>query len=123
MLTIRFFRTGKKNQPFFRIVITDKKNPPRGGRFLEKLGFYNPLTKKRGIKIERIKYWLEKGVQISDPVYNLLINEKIIKGKKRSVHKKSKKKVETPKKEEKEEMEVKKESKKDEKIKEEQSSS
>jgi len=96
MLKIRFFRTGKKNQPFFRIVVTEKKNPPRGGRFLEILGFYNPLTKEKKLKKERIEYWLKNGAQLSERVYNLLINQGIIKGKKKPVHsKKNKKEKET----------------------------
>lgn len=92
MLVIRFLRTGKKNQPFFRIVVTDKRNPPRGGRFVEILGSVNPLTKKRTIKKERVQYWLSKGAKPSDTVYNLLVTEKVIKGKKAAVHKKKKSK-------------------------------
>ena len=92
MLRIRFFRTGKKNQPFFRIVVTDKRNPPRGGRFLEILGFYNPLTKEKGLKKERIKYWLSVGAKPSNRVHNLLIEEKILEGEKIAVHKKKKEK-------------------------------
>ena len=92
MLAIRFLRAGKKNQPFFRIVVTDKKNPPRGGRFLEMVGFFNPLTKEKKLKAERIKYWLSVGAQPSDTVHNLLVAEKVIEGKKIDVHKKPKKK-------------------------------
>lgn len=97
MLIIRFIRTGKKNQPFFRIVVTDKRNAPRGGNFLEVLGFFNPLTKEKALKKERIKYWLSVGAKTSDRVHNLLISEKVIQGKKIDVHKKSKKKEEKPK--------------------------
>lgn len=110
MLVIRFIRTGKKNQPFFRIVVTDKKNPPRGGRSLEVLGFFNPLTKEKSLKKERIEYWLSVGAQTSDRVHNLLVSEKIIEGKKIAVHKKAKEK----KKAEKEPKEEKKEEKKEE---------
>ena len=92
MLVIRLLRTGKKNQPFFRIVVTDKRNPPRAGRFVENVGFWNPLTKERKINGERIKYWLSKGAQTSDTVHNFLIDEKIIEGKKIAKHKKAKKK-------------------------------
>jgi len=92
MLVIRFLRTGKKHQPFFRIVVTDKKNPPKGGRFLEIVGFFNPLTKEKNIKEERIKYWISVGAQPSDRVHNILVAENIIKGKKISVHAKTKKK-------------------------------
>ncbi len=87
MLVIRFFRAGKRNQPFFKIVVTDKKNAPRGGRFVEEVGFFNPLTKEKNMKAERIKYWLSKGAKASDTVHNLLVKSKIIEGKKIPSHK------------------------------------
>ena len=90
MLRIRFQRVGKKNQPFFRLVVIEKGRSPRGGRF-EKLGFFNPLTKEKGLRAERIKYWLSVGAQPSDRVYNLLVDEKIIEGKKKAVHARPKK--------------------------------
>ena len=91
MLVIRFLRVGKKNQPSFKIVVTDKRRPPRGGRFVEELGFYNPLKKEKVLREERIKHWLSVGAKPSDTVYNLLVKEGIIEGKKISVHKKPKK--------------------------------
>jgi small subunit ribosomal protein S16 len=91
MLVIRFLRTGKKAQPFFKIVVTDKKNPPRGGSFIENLGFINPLTKEKSVKGERVKHWLSVGAQASDSVHNLLVEQKIIEGKKIVVYSKSKK--------------------------------
>ncbi len=94
MLVIRLLRTGKKNQPFFQIVVTDKKNPPKGGRFVEKIGFWNPLTKEKKIDVERVKHWLSKGVQLSDTVHNFLVDEKIIEGKKISQHNRPKEKQE-----------------------------
>ena len=97
MLSIRLFRTGKKNQAFFKIVVTDKRRPPRGGRFVEEVGFLNPLTKEKRLKKERIKYWLSAGAKPSDTVYNLLIKEKILEGKKIPVHKKKKKEEEAKK--------------------------
>lgn len=95
MLIIRFFRTGKKNQPAFKIVVTDRRKPPRAGRFVEEVGFYNPLTKEKVLKSERIKYWLSVGAKPSDTVFNLLVSENIVEGKKMPVHKKAKKKKET----------------------------
>ena len=92
MLVIRFLRIGKKNQAFFRIVVTDKRNPPKAGRFLEILGFYNPLTKERKIKAERIQHWISNGAKPSDRVHNLLISEGVIKGKKIAVHSTTKRK-------------------------------
>jgi len=93
MLTIRYLRTGKKNQPFYRVVVTDKKNPAKAGRFLEIVGFVNPFTKEKQIKADRIKYWLSVGAKTSDTVNNLLVQEKIIEAKKKAVHKKPKKKA------------------------------
>jgi small subunit ribosomal protein S16 len=94
MLVIRFFRVGKKNQPSFKIVVADKRNPTRAGRFTEEVGFWNPTTKEKVLKTERIKYWISVGAKPSPTVFNLLISEKIIEGKKIAKHKKSKKKVE-----------------------------
>lgn len=91
MLVIRLFRTGKKNQPSFKIVVTDKKNPPRGGRFIEEVGTYSPLTKHKTLKAERVKYWMSVGAKPSDTVFNLLVSEKVIKGKKLPKHTKPKK--------------------------------
>ncbi len=97
MLKIRFFRTGKKHQPSFKVIVTDRRRPPRGGRFVEAVGFWNSLTKEKTLKKERIKYWISKGAKPSGSVYNLLIKEKVLEGKKIDVHKKSKKKpVESP---------------------------
>ncbi len=90
MLVIRLFRTGKKNQPFFKIVVTDKRKSSTRGRFVEEVGFWNPLTKEKSLKQERIKYWLSVGAKPSATVHNLLISEKIIEGKKTPVHKKKK---------------------------------
>ncbi len=93
MLTIRLFRVGKKRQPTYKIVVTDKKNPPSAGRFVEEIGFYNPLTKERKINKERALYWISNGAQQSDTVYNFLITDKIIQGKKKPKHKIIKKEV------------------------------
>ncbi len=93
MLTIRYLRAGKKNQLFYRVVVTDKKNPPRAGSFLEIVGFVNPFTKEKQLKADRIKYWLSVGAKTSDTVNNLLVKEKIIEAKKIAVHKKPKKKA------------------------------
>ncbi len=92
MLVIRFFRIGKKNQPSFKIVVTDKRKSSTRGRFVEEVGFYNPQSKEKVLKTERIKYWLSVGAQPSPTVHNLLVSEKIIEGKKIDVHKKPKKK-------------------------------
>ncbi len=84
MLMIRLLRKGKRNQPFFKIVVSDKRNPPKGGRFTDVVGFINPLTKEKKIDAEKAKYWISVGAQTSDTVHNLLVREKIIIGKKRN---------------------------------------
>ena len=90
MLVIRLFRVGKKNQPSFKMVVTDKKRPTRAGRFLEEVGFWNPLTKEKVLKKERILHWISVGAKPSASLHNLLISEKIIEGKKIPKHKKPK---------------------------------
>ena len=85
MLMIRLFRVGKKKQPSYKIVVTDKKNAPSRGRFVEEVGFYNPLTKQINVKNERIVYWLSVGAKASDTVHNLLVVNKVIEGEKRKI--------------------------------------
>lgn len=92
MLTIRLTRKGKKNQPFFRVVVVDKRVSSKAGKFTEDLGYVDPLTKKRSFKKERILYWISKGAKPSPSIANLLISEKIIEGKKIHVSKIGKKK-------------------------------
>jgi small subunit ribosomal protein S16 len=91
MLKIRFLRTGKKNQPTFKIVVINSRRGPKSGRFVEEVGFFNPRTKEKILRKERIKYWLKIGAKTSPRVFNLLVSEKIIEGKKIALHKKAKK--------------------------------
>ena len=75
-LAIRMTRGGRKNRPFYKIVVADKRMP-RDGRFLEKLGTFDPLLpdndeKRVILNLERIKYWIEQGAQPSDRVARML---------------------------------------------------
>ncbi len=90
MLMIRLQRAGRRNEPHFRIVVTEKTTSPRG-KYLESLGFVNPLEKKRSVDKERALYWISKGAQPSDTVRNLLVSEKVLDMPKVPKHKKSKK--------------------------------
>ncbi len=83
MLVIRLSRVGKKNQPEYRLIINEKHKDPWGD-VLEYLGYYNPRTEPPTItlKVERIKYWLTQGAQVSDTVRNILIDQGIMEGKK-----------------------------------------
>jgi small subunit ribosomal protein S16 len=70
---IRLARHGAKKKPFYRIVVADSENP-RDGRFLEKVGTYDPLKDPVEVSLnpDRIKYWMEKGAIPSDTVKSLL---------------------------------------------------
>lgn len=81
MLVIRFQRVGRKNDPAFRIVLTEKRSKPKSGE-REILGSHHPHTKTTILKEERILYWLSKGAKASGTVHNLLIAKGVIKGKK-----------------------------------------
>lgn len=82
MVTLKLARVGKKKQPTFRLVVTEKGSDPWGHN-LEILGWKNPRTKETKFEVERIKYWLSKGAQMTATVNNLLIDQKIITGEKR----------------------------------------
>ena len=84
MLVIRFSRVGKKNRAQFRIVAQERTAAP-SGKHIEILGSYDPHFKKGVFKKERIKHWIKNGAQVSDSVYNILIKQGIIKGKKRLI--------------------------------------
>jgi small subunit ribosomal protein S16 len=86
MLTIRLQRVGKKNEPTFRVVLTESSNGPKSGRFLEILGSYDAREKNvTKVDGDRIKEWISKGAQVSDTVHNLLINQGVIDGEKKNV--------------------------------------
>ena len=70
---IRMRRMGSKRKPFYRIVVADSRMP-RDGRFIEEVGYYNPLTNSDEVKLEEDKIfeWLEKGAQPSDTLRSLL---------------------------------------------------
>ena len=73
MVKIRLKRMGMKKKPFYRLVVTDSRTP-RDGRFIEEIGYYNPVSEPVELKIndERAKYWLGVGAQPTDTVRGLL---------------------------------------------------
>lgn len=85
MLKIRLQRTGRTNDPSYRVVVTEHTNSPKSGRAVEKLGSYNPKSKERVLDGERIKYWLSKGAKASGTMHNMLVSAGIISGKKVNV--------------------------------------
>jgi len=85
MLKIRLQRIGRKNDPSFRVVLTDSKNSTKSGKFLEILGTYDPKSGERKLEAEKIKYWISKGSKLSDTLHNFLVSDKVIEGKKINV--------------------------------------
>lgn len=85
MITIRLQRRGRKNDPSFRVIVTDSKKASQSGRYLEMVGSYDPRVDRIELKQERIRHWIEHGAQTSDTVHNLLISQKVIDGKKINV--------------------------------------
>ena len=79
-LKIRLSRGGAKKRPFYHVVATDKRSS-RDGRYIERLGFYNPLAAKHEetlrVDAERIKHWITNGAQPSERVQYLLKEHKV----------------------------------------------
>ncbi|OJA00633.1 30S ribosomal protein S16 [Rickettsiella grylli] len=75
MVTIRLARGGRTERPFYHIVVTDRRKP-RDGRYIERLGFYNPIASGKEVVLKitenRVSYWLSQGAQLSEQVYSLL---------------------------------------------------
>lgn len=81
MLRIRLSRVGKRNNAQFRITVADGHRAP-SGKFIEILGHYNPHTKEKVFKKERIEHWIAQGAKPSATVYNFFIDAGILKGEK-----------------------------------------
>mgnify|MGYP002884277929 CR=1 FL=1 len=73
MVRIRLTRRGAKKRPFYRVVAADQQ-APRDGRFIEQLGYYNPMVEPSEIKLDldRIDYWMGQGAQPTDTVKMLI---------------------------------------------------
>ena len=87
-MKIRLARGGSKKRPFYRIVATDSRMP-RDGRFIEKLGTYNPLLPKDSeervkMNVERVQYWLGQGAQPTDRISRFLEAAGVVAKKERN---------------------------------------
>ena len=75
MVVIRLARGGAKKRPFFNIVVADSRNR-RDGRFIERVGFYNPIATKNEealrLAVDRIAFWQQRGAKVSDTVAGLM---------------------------------------------------
>ena len=85
MLMMRLQRVGRKNDPSYRIVVTDKRTGPKSNKHIAILGSYNPKMNHIQLKADEAKEWLSKGVQPSDTVHNILVGQKVIESKKKNV--------------------------------------
>jgi len=85
MLMMRLQRVGRKNDPSFRIVVTDKRTSVKSDRHIDRLGSYNPKSNHIQLDAEKAKEWLAKGVQPSDTMHNILVSQKVIDARKRNV--------------------------------------
>lgn len=75
MVVIRLARGGSKKRPFYSVVVTDSRNR-RDGRFIERVGFYNPVANEKQERVrlnaERLNHWVGQGAQVSDAVTKLI---------------------------------------------------
>ncbi len=75
MLTIRLARSGSKKRPFFHITIADSRRA-RDGKFIERVGYFNPISKGKEVRLEinkeRVDYWIDQGAQLSGRVESLI---------------------------------------------------
>lgn len=75
MVTIRLSRGGAKKRPFYQIVVTDSRSP-RDGRFIERVGFFNPIAQGNAerlcVDLERVNHWVAQGASLSDRVATLV---------------------------------------------------
>lgn len=77
MVTIRLARAGAKKRPFYQVVVADSRNP-RDGRFIERVGFFNPIASGQAetmrLDLDRINHWIGLGASVSDRVATLIKN-------------------------------------------------
>lgn len=82
MLKIRLQRTGRKNDPYFRVIVTPHTHKPQTGKAVEVVGNFDVQKGKVVFNKEQISYWLGQGAQPSETVHNMLIDAGVMKGDK-----------------------------------------
>ena len=82
MLKIRLQRTGRKNDPHFRLIVTESTLKPKTTQFAEIVGTYNVKAGIFEAKADRVKHWISVGAQVTPTAHNLLITKGVIEGKK-----------------------------------------
>lgn len=75
MVTIRLSRGGSKKRPFYQVVVADSRSP-RDGRFIERIGFFNPIARGQEevlrLDLDRVDHWISQGAQTTDRVKSLI---------------------------------------------------
>ncbi len=84
MLKMRLQRIGRKNSPSYRVVVTDSRNAVSRGRNVDHIGSYDPKLGRVIIDKDKATHWLGHGVQPSDTVYNMLVAQGIVEGRKKN---------------------------------------
>lgn len=82
---MRLQRVGRRNDPSYRIVVTDKRTGPKSDKHVARLGSYNPKMDHVQLDKDEAKKWLGQGVQPSDTVYNILVGQGVVEGRKKNV--------------------------------------
>lgn len=81
MVVIRLARGGSKKRPFYNIIVADSRSR-RDGRFIERVGFYNPVANEKQERVriaaDRLNHWVEQGAQLSDAVAKLVAEQKVV---------------------------------------------
>jgi small subunit ribosomal protein S16 len=85
MLKIRLQRTGRINNPSYRVVVLEHTESTKSGKIVEQVGSYDPKSKAKNLSADRIQYWISVGAQATGTVHNMLVTAGIVKGKKVNV--------------------------------------
>ena len=85
MLKIKLQRVGRKHDPSYRIVVTDRRTGPKSNKHVAIVGHYDTIRKTTSLKADEIKDWISKGAQPTETVHNILVKEGVIEGKKINV--------------------------------------
>ncbi len=80
MLRIRLARVGRKHDPSYRVIVTERGRAPQPGNYVEQVGTYDARSDEHDLKPERIEHWISNGAQPSETVHNLLVKAGVIEG-------------------------------------------
>ena len=81
---MRLPRICRKNEPHYRVVVTDSRNAPKSGKFIEIVGSYNPKLGNVQLAKDRISHWIGNGTQMSDTVHNFFVDQGLVAGRKKN---------------------------------------